>query len=80
MKSGSDNCRSSAIFDIIKLISKKRNIIIYEPTISSFENYTIVNNLQEFKTKSNLIIANRLDKNLEDVKNKTFTRDLFNRD
>lgn len=80
MKSGSDNCRSSAIFDIIKLISKKRNIIIYEPTISSFENCTIVNNLQEFKTKSNLIIANRLDKNLEDVKNKTFTRDLFNRD
>ena len=83
MKSGSDNFRSSAIQDIIKnLKAENQKIIIYEPTLTKQEFYgcEVINNLDEFKEKSSVIIANRLEENLIDVKEKVYTRDLFSRD
>lgn len=82
MKSGSDNCRSSAIFDIIKEISKHREILIYEPTIKEFDekNCKFIVDLHEFKSTCDLIVANRIDKNIIDVYNKVYTRDIFSRD
>ncbi len=82
MKSESDNCRSSAIFDIINKIAKDRKLIIFEPRIKSLsvENCYIESNLNNFKTISKIIIANRIDKNILDVKDKIFTRDIYGRD
>ena len=82
MKSGSDNCRSSAIFDIIKEISKHREVLIYEPTIKKFEekNCKLLIDLTEFKSTCDLIVANRIDKKIIDVYDKVYTRDIFNRD
>ena len=83
MKSGSDNFRSSAIQDIIKnLKAENQTIIIYEPTLNKEEFYgcKIINNLEEFKKMSSLIMANRVSENLIDVKDKVYTRDLFARD
>ena len=82
MKSGSDNCRSSAIFDIIKILTKNRNVIIYEPSITNipFSNCEIETDLEKFKTKSNIILTNRYDEILNDVKDKIYTRDIFKRD
>ena len=83
MKSGSDNFRSSAIQDIIKnLKAENQTIIIYEPTLNKEEFYgcKIINNFEEFKKMSSLIMANRLSENLIDVKDKVYTRDLFARD
>lgn len=81
MKKGSDNFRKSAIFDLINNIKDKTNVIIYEPTIKESEFYglKIVNNLEEFK-KSDLIVANRIDEKIVDVKNKIYTRDIYNKD
>lgn len=83
MKSGSDNFRSSAIQDIIKnLKAENQKIIIYEPTLNKdeFNGCKVVNNLEKFKNISSIIMANRLDEKLIDVKNKVYTRDLFARD
>ena len=83
MKSGSDNFRSSAIQDIIKnLKAENQTIIIYEPTLNKEEFYgcKIINNFEEFKKMSSLIMANRLEEKLMDVKEKVYTRDLFARD
>lgn len=81
MKKGSDNFRKSAIFDVISNINDKTNVIIYEPTIkeSDFYGLKIVNDLEEFK-KSDLIVANRIDEKIVDVKNKVYTRDIYNKD
>ena len=80
MKSGSDNFRSSAIQGIIERIKKsKTKMYIYEPLLNTkeFENITVIKNLEEFKSKSQLIIANRISEDLKDVSEKVFSRDIF---
>ena len=84
MKAGSDNFRQSAIRDIILELKQNEDleIFIYEPTISedNFEGVEVIHSLEDFKTKSDLIVCNRWSELLGDVKEKVYTRDLFTRD
>lgn len=83
MKEGSDNFRMSAIQGIMKRLKAKGvDIIVYEPLIHDnfFFNSPVINNLDEFKGKSDLVISNRMNKALEDIKEKLYTRDIFNQD
>lgn len=83
MKSGSDNFRQSSIQDVMMLLHEfGARIVIYEPTVHSshFNGYIIENDINEFLSTSDIIVANRINNELNEVSEKVYTRDLFSRD
>ncbi|MBQ9019150.1 MAG: nucleotide sugar dehydrogenase [Bacilli bacterium] len=83
MKSGSDNFRASAIQGVINILKEQGiNIVIYEPTIkdNTFNDFEVIHDLKLFKDISDTIIVNRVDNELDDVKDIIYTRDIFSRD
>lgn len=83
MKKGSDNLRQSSVQDIIALLTEKNiRVVIYEPSVTEdeFQHCEVLNDPEEFKSRCGIILANRMDEELSDVKEKVYTRDLFYRD
>ena len=84
MKTGSDNFRSSAVRDVAeKIRAKGVPVILYEPLLKETKDWSgcrLVKDLDAFKREADVILANRMDQALADVKEKVFTRDLYHRD
>ena len=83
MKSDSDNFRDAAIHDIIKIFKEhKKKVLIYEPTLNTdeYNSTEVTKSLKRFKEESSIILANRIEPELEDIRDKVYTRDLFSRD
>lgn len=83
MKANSDNFRASSIQDVMRLVKEQGvEVVIYEPTLQedSFADCTVIHDLDGFKQKSNVILANRFNQEIEDVLEKVYTRDLYFRD
>ena len=83
MKANSDNFRASSIQDVMRLVKEQGvEVVIYEPTLQedSFADCAVIHDLNEFKKKSNVILANRFNQEIEDVLEKVYTRDLYFRD
>lgn len=83
MKANSDNFRASSIQDVMRLVKEQGvEVMIYEPTLQedSFADCTVIHDLNEFKQKSDVILANRFNQEIEDVLGKVYTRDLYFRD
>lgn len=80
MKANSDNFRQAAIFDIMKLLRAEGvEVVIYEPTlkVDNFEGYGVLNDLEVFKSTADVIVANRIAQELEEVADKVYTRDVY---
>lgn len=83
MKSGSDNFRASAIIDVMDILKRcGTEICIYEPTVLSdaYNGYCVISDFEKFKSVSDIIVTNRICAELDDVKDKVYTRDIFSRD
>ena len=83
MKTNSDNFRNSSVHKIISLLKENNiNIMIYEPTVNdnTYEGFEVIHDLKLFKSMSSIIIANRIDKEIEDCGDKIYSRDVFERD
>jgi UDPglucose 6-dehydrogenase len=82
MKAGSDNFRSSAIFDVMEMLKPFVKLVVYEPMAKGdeVEGVEFVKDFEQFAKKADVILANRIDENLEKVKDKVYTRDIYSRD